>query len=66
MMPDSPSAALAPARRSLSVKQPEWSGARADSQRRATLVRRAREQQRRARARQQALVAAWLRELMRK
>jgi hypothetical protein len=66
MMSDSPSAALTPARRSLSVKQPEWSGALADGQRRAALVRHAREPQRRARARQHALVAAWLRELTRR
>jgi hypothetical protein len=64
-MPDSRSAALVPAHRSLSAKQPEWSGALADGRRRAALVRRAREQQRSARARQLALVAAWLRERMR-
>jgi hypothetical protein len=49
-MRDSSSAALAPAHRSLSVKQPGWSEGLADSQRRAAVVRRAREQQRRARA----------------
>jgi hypothetical protein len=67
-MADSPrtALALAPVHRSLSVEQPERSEARADSQRRAAVVRRAREQQRRARARQHALVSAWLRELTRK
>jgi hypothetical protein len=54
------------AHRSLTPEQPEWADAMTASQRRAAALRRAREQQRRAHARQRALVSAWLREHVRR
>jgi hypothetical protein len=60
-MPESPSANPPHPPRSLSVKQPEWAAALSKSQRRASVNRRARE-----RSRQHAVVATWLRDLLRK
>ncbi len=60
-MPESPSATPPHPPRSLSVKQPEWAAALSERQRRADTNRRAREQ-----ARQHAVVATWLRDLVRK
>ena len=64
-MPESPSATPPSLPRALSVSQPEGGAGLTDSQPRASASRRAREQSRRALARQHALVAAWLRELLR-
>ena len=59
-MPESPSANPPHPPRSL-VKQPEWAAALSKRQRRASVNRRAREQ-----SRQHAVVATWLRDLVRK
>ena len=60
-MPEPPSATPPHPPRALSVNQPERSAPLTDRQPRAG----AREQSRRALARQHALVAAWLRDLLR-
>ena len=65
-MPDSPSAAPPHPPRSLSVKQPVWAAALTERQRRAGANRRARQQSHREQARQHAVVATWLRDLVRK
>jgi hypothetical protein len=65
-MPDSPNATPPRPPRSLSVKQPEWAAALTKRQRRAGAHRRARAQSRREQARQHAVVATWLRDLIRK
>ena len=64
-MPESPSATPPSLPRALSVNQPEGGAGLTDRQPRASASRRAREQSSRALARQHALVAAWLRELLR-
>jgi hypothetical protein len=65
-MPEPPSVTPSHPPRSLSVKKPEWAGALSESQRRASANRRARQQSRREHARQHAVVASWLRDLVRK
>ena len=66
-MPDSPRAtAPHPLPRSMSVKQPEWAASLTDTERRAGAHRRHRERSRREQARQHAVVASWLRGLVRK
>ncbi len=64
-MPEPPSTTPPHALRALSVKPPEWAAALTDKQRRASANQRAREQSRREQARQHAVVAAWLRDLVR-
>jgi hypothetical protein len=64
-MPESPSATPPNPPRALSVNQPQRGAGLTDSQPRASASRRAREQSRRALARQHELVAAWLRDLSR-
>lgn len=64
-MPESPSATPLNPPRALSVNQREGGVGLTDSQPRASASRRAHEQSRRALARQHALVAAWLRDLLR-
>ena len=64
-MPEPPSATPPHPPRALSVNQPERSAALPDRQPPAGASRRDREQSRRALARQHALVAAWLRDLLR-
>jgi hypothetical protein len=65
-MPESPSTTPPHPLRSLSVKKPEWPAALSESQRRASANRRARQQSRREHVRQHAVVATWLRDLVRK
>ena len=50
----------------MSIKQPEWAAALTETQRSAGAQRRPREKSRREQARQHAVVAAWLRDLVRK
>jgi len=64
-MPEPPSATPLHPSRALSVNQPERGAGLADGQSRGSASRRAREQSRRSLARQHALVAAWLRDLLR-
>jgi hypothetical protein len=64
-MPRSPSVTPPHLPRSLPVNQPEWAAALTDTQQRVSANRRASERSRRAQARQHALVATWLRELVR-
>jgi hypothetical protein len=66
-MPESPSATPSdPPARSLAVKEPEWVVAMTERRRPtgARVDRRYREQSRREQARQHAVVAAWLRDLV--
>ena len=65
-MPDSPRATAPYPPRSMSVRQPEWAAALTETQRSAGAHRRSREKSRREQARQHAVVAAWLRDLVRK
>jgi hypothetical protein len=65
-MPDSPSAMAPRPPRSLSVKQPEWAASLTERQRRAGADRRSHDRSRREQARQHAVVAIWLRGLVRK
>jgi hypothetical protein len=64
-MPESPSTMPPNPPRALSVDQGERGAGLTGSQPRASARRRAHEQSRRAVARQHALVAAWLRDLLR-
>jgi hypothetical protein len=64
-MPKSPSATPPHPPRSLSVNQSEWAAALTGTQQPAAANRRASERSRRAQARQDALIATWLRELVR-
>jgi hypothetical protein len=64
-MPKSPSATPPHPPRSLSVNQPEWAAALTGTQQPAAANRRASERSHRAQARQHALIATWLRELVR-
>jgi hypothetical protein len=50
----------------MSVKQPEWAASLTETERRAGAHRRPRERSRREQARQHAVVASWLRGLVRK
>jgi hypothetical protein len=50
----------------MSVRQPEWAAALTETQRSAGAHRRPREKSRREQASQHAVVAAWLRDLVRK
>jgi hypothetical protein len=66
-MPESPSATPSdPLPRSLAVKQPEWAFGKTERKRRAgaSADRQYGEQSRREQARQHAVVAAWLRDLV--
>ena len=66
-MPDSPRATAphSPSR-SMSVAQSGWAASLTETQRRAGADRRPRERSRREQARQHAVVATWLRDLVRK
>ena len=64
-MPESPSATPPHPPDALSVNQPQRDAGLSDIRPRASASRRAREQSRRALTRQHALVAAWLRDLLR-
>ena len=65
-MPDSPRATAPYPPRSMSAKQPEWAAALTETQRSAGAHRRPSEKSRSEQARQHAVVAAWLRDLIRK
>jgi hypothetical protein len=65
-MSESPRATAPHPRRSVSVKQPEWAASLTERQRRAGADRRPRERSLREQARQHAVVATWLRDLVRK